>query len=77
MDNRLYILSSLDLVQLPVQFLIVDTVEILPPVCLLDVLLPRNIRRNYTVLHCMYFSGDILLQCYSVRILEGDLYCSA
>jgi hypothetical protein len=35
------------------------------------------LRRNYTVLHCMYFSGDILLQCYSVRILEGDLYCSA
>ena len=24
----------------------------------------------------MYFSGEILLQCYSVCILEGDLYCS-
>ena len=37
----------------------------------------KLLRRNYTVLHCMYYLGDILLQCYSVRILEGDLYCSA
>ena len=40
MDDGFHILGGLDLVQLPLQFFIVDTVEILSPVCLLNVVFP-------------------------------------
>lgn len=40
MDNGFHILGGLNLVQLPLQFFIVDTVEILSPECLLNVFLP-------------------------------------
>jgi hypothetical protein len=40
MDNGFHIRGGLDLIQLPLQFFIVDTVEILSPECLLDIFLP-------------------------------------
>jgi hypothetical protein len=39
-NNGFHILGGLDLVQLPLQFFIVDTVEILLPVYLLNIILP-------------------------------------
>ena len=34
----------------------------------------KLLRCSYTVLYCIYFSVEILLQCYAVRILKEDLY---
>ena len=40
MDDGCHILGGLDLIQLPLQFFIVDTIEILSPKCFLNIVLP-------------------------------------
>ena len=62
LNHRRHILGSLNVVQLPLQ-LIIDVIEILPPVCLL-----------YTLLPFLGYTADLLADLLVLFLLRCPLY---